>query len=503
MTKRFNIRMALEKDLPGVTPLAVDTEAELTPEEKAVRDSAERTLPPPADDTTDTPDDAADTPAPAGAGDDDTDKSTPEEEGTETDVVDIDDSIKDKDAKSEATKGAVDQAEAMEKIANQMQSALATGGLSEIGFRTAERSLKHHYEVLGLEYNRSSYPSLESFNSYSSRERQTKVAIEAIDEAISRVWLSVKESITRMLDNVKAILGKLVFMFKTYEGQIKALRVALNKTRLEDPKRDTYANMSVIRSLSIGKAFNPKASLSAVSKLLSETVHQFKSSCPSNLKSIKETFAASVYTEKLAKLNRLKLTPSDIFSGLKKQSNGESQKDVDHYTFSDLPGSILVQADLPKPGLSDEDYVTCLRSCYVTVANDGPVNYSAKETRVYSKNEVAEVLDQAALVVNNYWGVWREFEKQIESNDIEMIYKMIDQIEVTKKHRDYYSSFNDTYGTNIDVGSSYIDIKKIITAYMIAIDNVHFNFGIHATRCSTQTVSAAISFSDNCIRAYM
>jgi hypothetical protein len=506
--KLFNIRQALESDEPI---LEVEKEAMLSPEDKAIRDSAKQVMEVPAEGAPEG-DAPVDPDAPAADGDtstdatpvEDPDKVSPEgEEGTPTDVADVDQDVSDLNAQKADKAEAVGVAEALESLADNMYASLESGGLSTTGFRITELSLKAHFNKLGLSYEQANFPAMESFDSYSARYRQTKVAIEAIDEAVNKVWQAIKESLVRMIDNVKAIFSKLLFMFKTYETQIKALRAALGKVRLDEPKRDTYSNNSVIRNLSMGKTFDPDSSLVAVAGMLDEVTKQFKRSCPDNLKTVKETFAASVYTDKLQKLNRLKLAYTDIFPSLKKRTNGESDRTVSHYTFSELPGSMMIVGDLPKEGLSDEDYLVSLNHSYLTVSNDGPVNYDSKDVRVFSKTEIAEVLDNALQVVNNYWSVWREFEKQFESNDIQMIYKMISQLEINRRDRDSFQQVNDVFGTKIDTGSGTTDIKKMINAYVTSIDNIHFNFGIYATKRSTQTVSAAISFSDSCIRAYM
>jgi hypothetical protein len=54
----------------------------------------------------------------------------------------------------------------------------------------------------------------------------------------------------------------------------------------------------------MGKTFDPSSLVAVAGMLDMRLPSNSRSPCPDNLKTVKETFAASVYTDKLQKLNR-------------------------------------------------------------------------------------------------------------------------------------------------------------------------------------------------------
>lgn len=244
MNKRFNIRAAFEeaKEAQATAQLEVDKEAAMSPEEKAIRDSAlqlasttdesaaakekeAETVDAPIDATnTDAVDDVTPEPTVEPIGDSEDSKTTPApteapveeaktdtEEATITDneVVDFDpdseegkEKAKQDQLNKEMEEDAVVVKTTLENLSEIVKRSLDKGGLTTMSAGAVALVLQQQYNRVGMTYNSVSYPATESYASVSIRKRNTEIALESIDKAIARIRSSIEKSVSKRTKKV-------------------------------------------------------------------------------------------------------------------------------------------------------------------------------------------------------------------------------------------------------------------------------------------------------------
>jgi hypothetical protein len=283
MGKRFNIRMALEADEPV---LEVDKEAELTPEEKALRDQAaitEANATPPTEDEV-----VAIKPEENTDEDKSIEAVETDVEQTPTSASEVSETKSENDEESSSVDEAVDTAASLESIANILQNTLDTNGINAQTSKAVSLVLTSLYSNVGVKLDSKSYPALESFDSYSARKHSTQVAIENINDVIGRIWSAVVDVLARLAERIKDMVGKLVFMCRSYNSQIKVLRSNLNSVSGDATIRGNgkFTAKTDIKNLTFGGRFDPITSLSVIGETFVGITKNINEDCRNNLNSI-------------------------------------------------------------------------------------------------------------------------------------------------------------------------------------------------------------------------
>ncbi|SAK83797.1 phiKZ-like phage internal head proteins [Caballeronia arationis] len=132
------------------------------------------------------------------------DLANSQEEGL-TDIAEDEAGLAEHDA---LTDEAVETAEALESIRDDLKAALESGGLEQGGAAILRTSLSHMYGRVGLRTKRVS-PALESFGSISRREDATKIALEEVKENVKKMWETIVAAIKKAIEWVKNFVTKL------------------------------------------------------------------------------------------------------------------------------------------------------------------------------------------------------------------------------------------------------------------------------------------------------
>lgn len=250
MNKRFNIRTAFEeaKEIRETAQLEVDKEAAMTPEEKAARDSAlqlaeptatEAPVPidgevPPVETIVDDVDAVKEVPAVDTDGNIASALPVAADTGVAAIVADLVEAIKEEvkeeakepvaveettiDPDSEEAKQKESEAEerkeqeedavkvlaSLESISGILNRSLDKGGLTPMSASAATMALEQLYRRVGMSYNPASFPSMESYNSISSRKRNTEVALESLNKSIKVVRSALERSVAKSAAPAKA-----------------------------------------------------------------------------------------------------------------------------------------------------------------------------------------------------------------------------------------------------------------------------------------------------------
>jgi hypothetical protein len=533
MKKRFNIKLTLESEAPTPT-LEVEKEAivatELTPEEKAVRDAKlletevdqaeadkakeEGSSDSTSDDATDTTVDVDETPADESdetkaQGDKDAVVNTEETEqeppaelpedqdGTETDIASMAEDEKASDEDKEDVSKAKDAVAGMEAIAEQMRESLQFGGMTTSTAKTTSFALENLYKQAGLTPRKNKvFPAMESFEFYSAREKQTQLAIEGVEDAVGRVWNAISGSLSKTTAKIKDLMSKFLFMFKTYEGQIKKLRDALSKCKSDTPRRDQFSDKHVIKNLTTDGSFDAIEGLKSGNVFLSKVLKTTRTTTKENLAIIKNSFGTAIFSEMVSKVPRLKMSNNDILPGLVKNPHGSDKEHLEHFVYSALPGGIQVECELPKASLSDIEYISAIGESYFTTNTHGSTGLVPNEVAIADRKDIKDILDECEALLNVSSALWLEMDRVTDSSDSVSIWKMFEHLEDQheRKTQDprYYSN-----------STSVFDVRKAFHAYMEALDSVSYDMIISSCNKTNRILSAGISYSDACVRAYV
>lgn len=95
-------------------------------------------------------------------------------------------------------------------------------------------------------------PSMESFGSANSRKAATKLAMEGVGDAISRVWQAVKEAIINLWNKIVAFVKKILNGNLALEKAAKALKERVAKLK-GIPEEDKFEDSSICNAFGVEK----------------------------------------------------------------------------------------------------------------------------------------------------------------------------------------------------------------------------------------------------------
>jgi hypothetical protein len=172
------------------------------------------------------------------------DLANSQEEGL-TDIAEDEAGLAEHDA---LTDEAVDTAEALESIRDDLKAALEHGGLEQGGAAVLRTSLGHLYKRTGLKTARVT-PALESFGSISRREDATKIALEEVKEQLKKIWDTIVAAIKKAIEWVKSFWKKLWDNTEPMMKRAEELKAAASKVEGE-------ASEKVIKNSGMAKALH-------------------------------------------------------------------------------------------------------------------------------------------------------------------------------------------------------------------------------------------------------
>jgi TfoX/Sxy family transcriptional regulator of competence genes len=172
------------------------------------------------------------------------DLANSQEEGL-TDIAEDEAGLAEHDA---LTDEAVDTAEALESIRDDLKAALEHGGLEQGGAAILRSSLGHLYKRTGLKTVRVT-PALESFGSISRREDATKIALEEVKEQLKKIWETIVAAVKKAIEWIKSFWKKLWDNTEPMIKRAEELKAAASKVEGE-------ASEKVIKNAGMAKALH-------------------------------------------------------------------------------------------------------------------------------------------------------------------------------------------------------------------------------------------------------
>lgn len=516
---RFNVRLSLEADESDVALLEVDKEANMTPEEKAIRDLAEKTeadkkiaengldadgnslqtpepTPTPGDaDTSATPEPSPEpTPEPD---EDGLSIEEPEEGAVAVDTPEFAEEKKKSETESESVDDAIDTATSLEAIANILYKSLDTGGMSPGAAQATNVVLEGLYARVGIDFKATKYPALESFDSMSARRAQTKIAIEGIGESVSRIWKAISNSIKRMIKRLRDMMSNFLFSMKSQQNQIRALKAAASKARKTEPTYTSYSHSRNIRQLSINGAFNPQESI-AVGKALWHGARVV--SLPEAVKSFGS----------VAAVLQQDFEPSKVYPlGLHRTSS-------DRYTNSfvsakSLPGGDSVTATLPKSGLTGQDRTIAIAQTHVDFSEGAhrPANNVSilkkqeLNTFIAKLEDLLHELNAGTNVINAACDKLVEIDKQFSSSVGGVVGAIVGGVAGLPIGLPFTgAAIGATAGHAVSVSRRSQADKDTVVAIR-AVSKVYFDLPFELFIVSSRVLSSGINYANSSVRAYL
>jgi hypothetical protein len=173
------------------------------------------------------------------------DLANSQEEGL-TDIAEDEAGLAEHDA---LTDEAVDTAEALESIRDDLKAALEHGGLEQGGAAILRTSLNHMYKRVSINTKRVT-PALESFGSISRREDATKIALEEVKETLQKVWATIVAAVKKAIEWIKSFWKKLWDNTEPMMKRAEELKAAAGKVDGEASEK-TFKNAGMAKALHI------------------------------------------------------------------------------------------------------------------------------------------------------------------------------------------------------------------------------------------------------------
>jgi TfoX/Sxy family transcriptional regulator of competence genes len=173
------------------------------------------------------------------------DLANSQEEGL-TDIAEDEAGLAEHDA---LTDEAVETAEALESIRDDLKAALEHGGLEQGGAAILRTSLNHMYKRVGVTTKRVT-PALESFGSISRREDATKIALEEVKETLKKVWDTIVAAVKKAIEWIKSFWKKLWDNTEPMMKRAEELKAAASKVEGEATEK-TFKNAGMAKALHI------------------------------------------------------------------------------------------------------------------------------------------------------------------------------------------------------------------------------------------------------------
>lgn len=500
MTKRFNVRLALE----DVQLLEVDKEASLTPEEIAIRDMAKKTeldndtispVPVEKEDTT---------------AEDDVSKlaeslpaDTPEIDSVESAEKSAED-----EKESDSEDVAIQTAASLEAIACIMHASLDKGGMSPVAAHAANITLESLYTRIGVKIKETNFPALESFDSISARKRNTEVALEGIGDILGRIWAALAKSVKNIARRFKDKINSFIFSLRTSRSQLKAIKAAARKMKRDEPYSGQFKAKTLINNLSINGEFNPLNSILKSIKLVKEAKDHSLAEAIRSYKSITTTIELDDNKIDGISVYKPNFSLANVFAdGLKVIDS--NNKFINTYKNSNpLPGGVNIEFNLPKGNVKDEDLLAALSMSNVHDSNQENDQERIEFVDFIKKNEIDNFIKQIDSLLHEL----EMYAVRLNNADWE-VFHLAEKLEEKANHYSGHSSLGAVLvGMALTTGSEYLAQKKkanrtkhrkesIIS--IKAVSNVLIDLNIIISSLAYSTLSASLKYTNSSIRAYL
>lgn len=271
----------------------------------------------------------------------------------ETDVAELNDSAADGESHQAATDEAEDTAAALEAFAVALRGAQANGGLNEHGAAVLQIGLEHMLGRVGIDIADLHTPALESYGTTSGRVQSGKLALEAVNETVARIWKAIKDAIVRAYEWVKKYWLQVFGAAEKLKARAKKLE-ELSRATVGTASSPTFENDRLAKALAIDNAV--PANLVGEAATVKEAVSAYVT--------VLVKVAGEVGEVAVKALDELKGDSIGPLMGILKPFGGEkvgdpqaegiaaSAEGIEVFRSKQLPGGQALISRVPAPGTS-------------------------------------------------------------------------------------------------------------------------------------------------------
>ena len=136
--------------------------------------------------------------------------------------------------------------EGLESILVSMESAMQDGGLNPQAALFMQHAVQAHVGRLGLSASDVT-PSMESFGGASGQAAATTISMEGIGDTIKKIWLAIKNAISKAIQAVKNFFAKIFGGVAKLKSRADSLTRAVNELKAFNGEKIRVPNANTLR----------------------------------------------------------------------------------------------------------------------------------------------------------------------------------------------------------------------------------------------------------------
>lgn len=289
-------------------------------------------------------------------------------ESVEQSLLDIEGEAADGEQLAADTEQAVETAEALEAIHEQLTLSAANGGLDKYAAAAIDTSLRYMYRSIGAKPV--AMPAMESFGGTSTRIQATTIALESIAEQAKKIWEKIKQAIAKAFEWIKNFYAKvfdgadkLVKRSQQLEGKVQDLQGA--------PAEKQVTSSRLVTALHVGGSVNVPANLSKTDEAIKQI---FGAAESENVVAATEAVKFLSDANVVAKVLEFKL-PAYKLPGMSDASSAgfnAPKAGLAVFRSGELLGGKALLAFAPKADLSGKEAIAAYAAKHTEIGNFNP-----------------------------------------------------------------------------------------------------------------------------------
>lgn len=297
---------------------------------------------------------------------------------------------------------AIDTVSALEALHEIIAMSKDRGGLTIAGAATAMESVGRYAANMGTKSPFSLMSANESFSTVSMRQRNTEVALEAIEGVMGRILGSVLQAMSSFARRIKRFVDSFIYSLRFQQGQLNAAYKSL--ATMQDREEPAYFNnQKAIKYLCIDSKFSFDKSLEFCAKLptsmVSNIIHKMHEV---------EVYVKTVANNKLdiAGIQALKtpsFAPTDFLPISFKVTKDKSGYFATYENSQALPAGLNMTLVCPLPKHSESETMSHQQVSSGSVRTD--LEYDGKPVEFFKRDKVKIGLDKCQTILKNFWAI--------------------------------------------------------------------------------------------------
>lgn len=331
-------------------------------------------------------------------------------ESLETDLIEVSESTAEGAETEAQIDEAVETAEALEAIADDLAVAAQNGGIDKHAAKALNTAVSFMYARVGV--RNSQLPALESYGSNSSRIGATKIAMEDIKGQVAKIWQAIIDAFKKAWKWIEDHFNKVFGSAEKLEKRAQAIEAKAEATT-GTPAEKTFESEGIAKYLHVNGTVGGTPSAEAkVVQALAKTIFTEAGKTTEVGEKLLEQFTAADATKTFATTVAIPADNGGVL-GMKAVSDAEARgfaapkKGLTLLSTDELPGGVAITARMPASELKGEAAVEALPGVGYSVEK---FNSKAKVTVKAKLNtltpdeckNLAKVVEEIAIDLRNF-----------------------------------------------------------------------------------------------------